>query len=149
MNEYKLILPKDYVRHELPGKAKWTKALRSGDFQQAKGKLFSPACNGYCCLGVLSKVQGRLCEETGQDGYEYEETEYSDVDLNSDNPLINFIGDIGQFPKGVKVEGVDRRYEIENVSDCLIYCNDNFELNFKQIADIIDKVWYDSEVENP
>lgn len=39
-------------------KAKWLEALRSGQHKQAKGELFRD--KGYCCLGVLSLVQGRL-----------------------------------------------------------------------------------------
>ena len=39
-------------------KAKWLEALRSGQHKQAKCELFND--NGYCCLGVLSLVQGRL-----------------------------------------------------------------------------------------
>jgi len=46
-------------------KAKWVETLRSGEFAQTRGKLFRgegydylPA--GYCCLGVLAKIQG--CE---------------------------------------------------------------------------------------
>lgn len=35
-------------------KAKWLKALRSGDYQQAQNTLFDG--KGYCCLGVLQQV---------------------------------------------------------------------------------------------
>lgn len=35
-------------------KAKWLKALRSGDYQQAQNTLFDG--KGYCCLGVLQKA---------------------------------------------------------------------------------------------
>lgn len=37
-------------------KAKWIAALRSGEFKQTRGYLKDDA--GYCCLGVLCKVQG-------------------------------------------------------------------------------------------
>jgi hypothetical protein len=39
-------------------KEAWVKALRSGDYRQANGKLFDPAAGSYCCLGVLCKVAG-------------------------------------------------------------------------------------------
>ena len=37
-------------------KEAWLKALRSGEFKQAFGKLHNG--QGYCCLGVLCKVMG-------------------------------------------------------------------------------------------
>ncbi len=39
-------------------KAKWLAALRSGTYKQGIGLLC--ANDHYCCLGVLSKLQGRL-----------------------------------------------------------------------------------------
>ena len=35
-------------------KAKWVKALRSGDYKQCHGFLYEGG--GYCCLGVLQHV---------------------------------------------------------------------------------------------
>lgn len=32
---------------------KWLKALRSGEYTQAKGTLHDPETGGFCCLGVL------------------------------------------------------------------------------------------------
>lgn len=51
-------------------KKKWLEALRSGDFPQTRGKLFRGEENdslpaGYCCLGVLAKIQG--CELVSED----------------------------------------------------------------------------------
>jgi hypothetical protein len=37
-------------------KAKWLKALRSGEYKQAKGTLHDPETGGFCCLGVLEHV---------------------------------------------------------------------------------------------
>lgn len=37
-------------------KEKWIAALRSGEYQQAKGKLFDGI--GYCCLGVACVING-------------------------------------------------------------------------------------------
>lgn len=34
----------------------WIEALRSGNFNQGSGKLFSPLTTGYCCLGVANEV---------------------------------------------------------------------------------------------
>ena len=35
---------------------KWVDALRSGEFQQAKGVLHDLETNGYCCLGVACSL---------------------------------------------------------------------------------------------
>lgn len=37
-------------------KAKWIKALRSGEYKQATGAL--RVNDSYCCLGVLADLQG-------------------------------------------------------------------------------------------
>lgn len=43
-------------------KAKWLKALRSGEYGQAKGRL-TDGKGGFCCLGVLQHVaSGGKCE---------------------------------------------------------------------------------------
>ena len=39
-------------------KAKWVEALRSGEYQQAEGKLHDTKNNAFCCLGVLCRVMG-------------------------------------------------------------------------------------------
>lgn len=36
-------------------KARWIAALRSGDYNQCRGKLVDE--DGYCCLGVLAAIQ--------------------------------------------------------------------------------------------
>ncbi|MBI2724617.1 MAG: hypothetical protein HYX42_00035 [Polaromonas sp.] len=41
-------------------KAKWVKALRSGEYEQAKKYLRTP--DGFCCLGVLCDLHAK---ETG------------------------------------------------------------------------------------
>jgi hypothetical protein len=37
-------------------KAKWVKALRSGEYKQGTGYLHGSQTNTYCCLGVLCKA---------------------------------------------------------------------------------------------
>lgn len=34
-------------------KRKWLKALRSGEYKQARSTLYNPDTAGFCCLGVL------------------------------------------------------------------------------------------------
>jgi len=48
-------------------KRKWVKALRSGKYDQGRGKLYRAGENDYCCLGVacvvdkipLKRIQGK------------------------------------------------------------------------------------------
>lgn len=44
-------------------KKEWIKALRSGKYKQARGKL--RVGRAYCCLGVLCKVGGIKIDKTG------------------------------------------------------------------------------------
>lgn len=37
-------------------KKAWTKALRSGEYEQGYFRLRNPETNSYCCLGVLCDV---------------------------------------------------------------------------------------------
>ena len=50
----------------------WLPALRSGNFKQTVGRLFSG--KGYCCLGVYFKSMGEKLKKSEQDdGMEMEE----------------------------------------------------------------------------
>lgn len=46
-------------------KKKWLKALRSGEYKQGKGLLYSSKDDSYCCLGVACKVQGISPDQWG------------------------------------------------------------------------------------
>lgn len=54
-------------------KARWVEALRSGKFIQAPGRLHRTRQNGdrgagYCCLGVLAEIDGRLSLDPDEHG---------------------------------------------------------------------------------
>ena len=44
-------------------RSKWTNALRSGEFDQAKGVLRNPSTGGMCCIGVLCHIYGESDKE--------------------------------------------------------------------------------------
>ena len=48
--------------------AKWLKALRSGEYKQARGRLYRPEICGFCCLGVLQHVASGGSVEAYNDG---------------------------------------------------------------------------------
>lgn len=45
-------------------KADWVKALRSGEYRQARG-LLKDTTGGFCCLGILCKVTGLEIRDDG------------------------------------------------------------------------------------
>lgn len=105
-------------------KAKWLEALRSGEYQQAKGQLsvgeqdaneFGPAQGvTYCCLGVLAKVCGLGCE--------------MNLGTIPFDDFLQVIGDCG-------MEDTDDAQE--RVQDALATLNDSDEYSFLQIAEVI------------
>lgn len=146
--DFEIILPDNYEKVELgPIKDKWLKALRSGRYPQGFGRLRT-ASGGYCCLGVLSKIQKRLADNNGTcfDG-PYAPTARSPIStcfLSDNNPVIRSLDINGAFPKGVSVE-IARPSNANNfvpLSNCLSLadCNDD-GMSFKQIAEVIDTIW--------
>lgn len=37
-------------------KKKWVEALRSGEYEQGRGRLHSPLENSFCCMGVARAI---------------------------------------------------------------------------------------------
>jgi len=78
------------IRMEPTLKRKWIAALRSGEFKQAKHKLFNVCDRGWCCLGVLAVQLGATLDSEGilrmnntpvtALGAEYLQTEYGGLD---------------------------------------------------------------------
>lgn len=61
---------------------KWLEALRSGEYNQAKNKMYDEKYDGYCCLGVLRKITNdkrskkEKNDHSGQSGLTEKETRY-------------------------------------------------------------------------
>lgn len=93
-------------------KAKWVKALRSGDFEQARG--FLVGADGYCCLGVLGTICGVPINEMRGEGF-----------------LCNVNDEIlGPYNSVVRGRNLERR---------LAAMNDNEKSSFKSIASYIER----------
>ncbi len=96
LGSYIVRIPKGFKRVPLPIYRKWLNALESGKFKKGQGVL----CDGdnYCCLGVLSKIQGRLLKYRGylRDGAE-------EAGLSANNPLYHILNNYGNLPAGVKI----------------------------------------------
>jgi hypothetical protein len=92
-----LNVPDGYIAPALPFRDEWIRALRSGSFPQGKGTLRTPD-GEYCCLGILSEIQGRLIKTNigwvigWVDGH----APYNSR-LSHENPIYNSIGPIGEL----------------------------------------------------
>lgn len=95
---------------------KWTKALRSGKYEQTNGKLQDHY--GYCCLGVL-------CELAVKEGVI--ETYSGGVLPEKVRGWAEIKSSEGQF------------FNSKNRIKYLVDYNDNMDFSFKQIAGIIDR----------
>ena len=109
-------------------KTKWLDALRSGLYDQDRGRLRTEA--GFCCLGVLCD----LYAEEHKDVHwmtSYVEGEYT------------FLGREGTLPQpvvywaGLKSSAPSVSYENDTYE--LAELNDSLELSFDEIADVIEE----------
>lgn len=105
---------------------KWVAALRSGDYMQARGRMFRKHPNagifpfdeyitpaGYCCLGVLE------CIVSG-----------------NKEPSNSILSD----PTQKEISNHRFTYHFRGMLK-LVHMNDNLRMSFKQIADFIEKEW--------
>jgi hypothetical protein len=123
-----LVTPKGYEKKELPYFNEWVKALRSGEYKQGVGTLFRD--NKYCCLGVLSKVQGRLTAE----GSDHNSTTAGW--LSHTNPCNSAFGSWGSFDEGVWLFLEDRKEGLTGLTDV-----NDAGATFEEIATIIETLW--------
>jgi hypothetical protein len=112
-----------------PGiRARWTAALRSGDYEQGRGALRTDY--GFCCLGVLCDLAARdgvveaVQDESGYWQYDDEtgrlpRSVFEWADLDDSNPQVMIHG----------------MYLVE-----LATLNDDLRWDFDAIADVIDGI---------
>lgn len=131
---YTLHLPLNYQKIPLPWLTPWLAALRSGEYPQGRG--FLCYSGKYCCLGVLSKIQGRLQQK--DEGW-VDGAGGSFGSLAIKNPCAAVLSQGGSFAPGVWVtfRGLDHK--------CLWRLNDN-GLPFSDIADILETLYVDAPV---
>jgi len=129
-----IVIPANFERIPLPFFKEWVTALESGEYPQ--GIMSLKSSSGYCCLGVLSKVQGRLTAD-GRDSIHSK----SDSLLYEDNPCAAVFGGYGDFPMAIKeatgLHGDNRPpnvlYGLTSLNDCGV--------PFSEIANVIKKIW--------
>ncbi len=135
---------------------KWIAALRSGKYEQGKGKL-KRTCNGetsYCCLGVLCEIAGLDSRISVTDIDEITEFHFP----REDGKLTSY--GVASLPYAfAKALGIDSMGDvIGNKGDPLYVMNDANEARFSgvrhhtfvEIADILEKhpEWYFKEFDN-
>lgn len=107
-------------------RAEWVKALRSGEYQQARGQLQRTRQDGtvgYCCLGVA----GDLCRKAGMD-----------VEWERDTLFVDGVGYRESLPGSLAFEvfgllgqGTDEQAELSGPNDV--------GATFAEIADVIEQ----------
>ncbi len=105
-------------------KNEWVKALRSGEYKQAKHTLKRNDA-GHCCLGVLCDISKVGKWEDGTSSYYYV-TKDGNAAYTSPPPLVY------EWAGIIKTMGSN---------DHLMNMNDTQGKSFLEIADYIDKNW--------
>ncbi len=111
MEEKKYRLPKEFAN-------KWLTALRSGEYVQGQGQLYSAVHNSYCCLGVAARIAGESLKEMDGQTFITESFEGYPEELVNRNPD-----------------------DLEEPRFCttLANLNDGGDYNFGSIADFIEQ----------
>jgi hypothetical protein len=103
----------------------WVKALRSGDYKQGRPGIMVDPEGGYCCLGVLQELTGRVrennallsleaCVETGmRTGVGSWHNKYGRCALSE----MNDSGRVRSGAKGTKRAPLGRRFTFPEIAD--------------------------------
>lgn len=110
---------------------KWVSALRSGKYEQGQEYLNSQ--NKFCCLGVL-------CEVAKKNGVELK------IEVDEEDNTVSYNGSNGVLSKPVMnwagIQNICGSYiNSRNQEMTLTGLNDTQRMSFKQIANIIEKVY--------
>lgn len=131
-------------------KQKWVNALRSGEYEQGDGKLYSG--KGYCCLGVLcdlySKENNLKWEFRGDDVIKTEDeivpSQLQKCDYFYFDDESEFLPNSVQEWAELSVNNPQVKVELEDDEDELHYFDEIANLNdhgysFTQLANIIEE----------
>lgn len=134
----------------LANRAKWTAALRSGEYQQTKGKLATKEYDAYCCLGVACEVIGPAygvrrelrTNEDDSETYSFDNPEYMTEEPSGDHDGKDIWGEdqvlyeYGELPAPLYAPlGLTVQFQNE-----LATMNDDQDKDFAAIADRIDRL---------
>jgi hypothetical protein len=114
-------------------KAEWLDALRSGEYQQASGKLYDAQTGGYCCLGVLCDLaerRGIVSRTADGDGTVFFGSAHAIVD---DDGVQEWAGLVSPNPEVPDPDYVDGKFKTS-----LAGLNDEGK-TFAELADMIER----------
>lgn len=122
-------------------KVRWVEALRSGQYEQTEGLLAND--NGFCCLGVL-------CEIAVQDGVVAKQVkDQYEGDPNDDHVVTYGVGSDFHYEMDAVLPSMVYEWaELETSNPSILWegvthpisdLNDDYHLNFSQIADVIEE----------
>ena len=115
-------------------KRKWITALRSGEYKQTGGRLRKGDC--YCCLGVLTDLYDK---DNQNDNHHWRKEAFDYVYVSDGVPTAATLPDSVIKWAGLKEPNPTVREErMGNPVTSLAYLNDNEDLDFNQLADIIE-----------
>lgn len=148
MSDYTIFSPINFeiTQEQYDLLIKWVDELKSGNYRQGKGYL----CNGdneYCCLGVLGEIAPNIRKSKLPIAYNYNYNFY-----NVDNS--NRIYATGLAEEFISLTGIQEiisyknytiinkeskviKYTNNNFENILMNMNDEMELSFIEIANII------------
>ena len=110
---------------------KWTKALRSGEYEQGKGQLVDDK-DRFCCLGVLCNLA--VDEDIGEWKDKGQYYVFLDKQKNAREDDLSVLVQKWAGINSSQVYFGDK----ENPYSTLIYLNDDGNKTFEEIADIIE-----------
>lgn len=127
----------------LPTKEEWIDALRSGQYEQTKGKLkrsrdqdttFGERA-GFCCLGVycdlVEKKNPGIVKWDEDDDFVYPATEEDEEWHDNQDNLVELTGELS--PVFLDALGLNRGQQ-----STLIELNDDYDYDFQTIADVVE-----------
>ena len=119
---------------------RWLAALRDGKQQQGTGALYTPD-EGHCCLGLEQAANwGGQCElETDSFGNLQKNLSYGSVPFAA-FPSFKYLRSTGKMyftHRGLKSQSPD--LWCEDVCQSAELWNDNEDLSFAELADLIEK----------
>ncbi len=128
-------------------KEKWLKALRSGEYKQAKYGLkskFEDGSVGYCCLGVLCDIIAKEDERFKWDDEPYKTITPQEHEIKDKASIYG----MNHSDTGVLPDAIAEVAELGEIAPTiyqndaklgLAYLNDHLCYSFDQIADAIEK----------
>lgn len=119
----------------------WIKALRSGDYRQAREALRTSSESGdvvgYCCLGVACDLYSTLVD--GE--WNHDDFIYPDPDAEPDGETIN---GVRRLETDIVYSAISSWLGLTNGEEKnLIKMNDEDECTFEEIADFLEETFPD------